>query len=112
MKSDEEILQAIEAIAASDERIRALALEGSRVNPNAVKDAYQDFDITFLVTNVNSFTSDDTWLNQFGTIVFMQKPEAMELFSAACDEVCETLGFANPHHGAAIKAYHDALSGQ
>jgi len=69
-----------ESIAVSDERIRVMTLEGSRVNPSVTSDVWQDYDITFLVTEVESFTCSDEWLGVFGEILFMQKPEAMELF--------------------------------
>lgn len=80
MRTSEEMFALLERIAASDERIRVMTLEGSRVNPSAVPDAWQDYDVTFLVTDVASFTRSDEWLACFGDIVFMQKPEAMELF--------------------------------
>ncbi len=80
MRSPDEMFALLDEIAASDERIRVMTLEGSRVNPNAMPDVWQDYDITFLVTDVASFTSSDEWLECFGDIVFMQKPEAMELF--------------------------------
>lgn len=80
MRTSEELFALLESIAASDERIRVMTLEGSRVNPSAEPDAWQDYDVTFLVTDVSSFTRSDEWLACFGDIVFMQKPEAMDLF--------------------------------
>ena len=67
-------------ISAQDPRIRVMTLEGSRVNPNVTPDLWQDYDLTFLVSDVGSFTKDDGWLSLFGDLVFMQKPEAMDLF--------------------------------
>ncbi len=37
--------------ARADERIRAVILNGSRANPNAPRDPFQDFDIVYLVTD-------------------------------------------------------------
>lgn len=80
MRSPSEMFALFDEVARSDGRIRALTLEGSRANPNAAPDAWQDYDITFLVTEVGGFTRSDEWLGRFGEIVFMQKPEAMDLF--------------------------------
>ena len=80
MRSPAEMFALFEEIACADERIRAMTLEGSRANPNATSDAWQDYDVTFLVSDVEGFTCSDGWLGRFGDIVLMQKPEAMELF--------------------------------
>lgn len=80
MRTPSDIFDLFTDVAESDERIRAMTLEGSRANPNANADPWQDYDITFLVTDVASFTLSDAWLESFGDRVFMQKPEAMELF--------------------------------
>ena len=66
--------------AQADERIRMVTLEGSRTNVNIPPDDFQDYDITFFVTDMESFTKDDKWLDRFGKRLIMQKPEDMELF--------------------------------
>jgi len=63
-----------------DERIRVVGMEGSRTNVNVPKDRFQDYDITFVVTEMESFLKEDGWLDYFGKRIIMQKPEAMELF--------------------------------
>jgi len=45
----------IHEIATSDERIRVVLLNGSRSNPIAKKDTFQDFDIIFIVQAMDSF---------------------------------------------------------
>ncbi len=80
MRSSEEMFQLFEEMAEKDERIRVMTLEGSRVNPGITPDIYQDYDLTFLVTDVGSFLDSDDWISAFGECVFMQKPEAMSLF--------------------------------
>lgn len=80
MRNSKEMFGLFNGIAASDERIRAMTLEGSRVNPSVTPDIWQDYDITFLVTETESFLRSDDWLAVFGERIFMQKPEAMELF--------------------------------
>lgn len=80
MRTSSEMFTLFMRIANADERIRVMTLEGSRVNPNVTPDVWQDYDITFLVTDVESFKQSDEWLEEFGNMIFMQKPEAMELF--------------------------------
>lgn len=81
MRTSAEMFTLFEKITHSSDKIRVMTLEGSRVNSNVVPDIWQDYDITFLVTDVDGFKQSDEWLKVFGDIVFMQKPEAMDLFS-------------------------------
>lgn len=80
MRTEQEMYDLILAFARKDERIRVVAMNGSRANPNAPRDAFQDYDIVFLVTEMESFLADDAWLGYFGKRIIMQKPDAMELF--------------------------------
>ena len=64
-------------VAGDDERVRAVLLSGSRANPNAPKDKYQDFDIAYMVTEADSFTADHSWIDVFGKRLMLQMPEAM-----------------------------------
>ncbi len=82
MRSEKQIYEMILNFARSDERIRMVTLEGSRTNINIPPDDFQDYDITYFVTDIQSFTADDSWLNVFGERLIMQKPEDMELFPA------------------------------
>lgn len=65
--------------AKNDERIRAVMMNGSRVNPNVTKDRFQDYDIVYVVSNLESFTSDHSWVDYFGGRIIMQMPEDMIL---------------------------------
>lgn len=82
MRSEKQIYDAVLDFAWADERIRMVTLEGSRTNPNIVPDDFSDYDITFFVTDMQSFTAQDEWLDVFGERLIMQKPEDMELFPA------------------------------
>lgn len=85
MRTEKEMLQLIVARAEEDERIRTVLLSGSRANPTIKKDAYQDYDIVYLVNEIESFKNDPTWINFFGSIILMQEPELMELFPVQRD---------------------------
>ncbi len=74
MRSHEEMLQLILDRAAGDERIRAVTMEGSRANRNALHDRYSDFDICYIVTDVREFTRDRGWINDFGELLIAQYP--------------------------------------
>lgn len=63
-----------------DPRIRAVGMEGSRTNPNVPKDIFQDYDISYLVTDMNSFIDHPAWIDVFGERLIMQTPEAMSLY--------------------------------
>jgi aminoglycoside 6-adenylyltransferase len=77
MRGEHEVLDLIIGTARADERIRAAVLSGSRANPNAFRDIFQDFDITYLVRDVEPFKQDRTWIRRFGEMMIFQTPEAM-----------------------------------
>jgi aminoglycoside 6-adenylyltransferase len=78
MRSEREMLSLILHTAMQDERIRAVILNGSRADPEAARDPFQDFDIVYLVTDVAPFRQDREWLRPFGEIMVMQTPELMD----------------------------------
>ena len=82
MRSEKQVYDTILNFAGMNERIRVVTLEGSRTNINIPPDDFQDYDITFFVTDMQSFINDDNWLNVFGERLILQKPEDMELFPA------------------------------
>ena len=83
MRSEKQVYDTILTYAKADERVRMVTLEGSRTNTNIPPDDFQDYDITFFVTDMQSFIGDDRWLDVFGERLILQKPEDMELFPAA-----------------------------
>lgn len=80
MRTDQEMLSLIIETAKQDEHVRLVTLEGSRTNPNIAADQFQDFDVSYFVTDAQAFIQDEGWLDVFGEQVMMQKPEDMELF--------------------------------
>ncbi|WP_439096841.1 aminoglycoside 6-adenylyltransferase [Bacillus massiliigorillae] len=67
-------------VAKEDERVRAVGMNGSRTNMNVPKDPFQDFDIVYLVNDMQSFTDDPNWIDVFGERIIMQTPENMAMF--------------------------------
>ncbi|WMJ88838.1 aminoglycoside 6-adenylyltransferase [Anaerocolumna sp. MB42-C2] len=52
-------------------------MNGSRTNPNAPKDVYQDYDIVYVVEKFETFIADINWIDIFGDRLMLQMPEAM-----------------------------------
>ncbi len=77
MRSEEEMFELIIETARQDERIRAVILNGSRANPNAPRDPFQDFDVVYVVTDVAPFKYNYEWLQRFGELMMMQMPDDM-----------------------------------
>ncbi|UVI33323.1 aminoglycoside 6-adenylyltransferase [Paenibacillus spongiae] len=82
MRSDQEMMNMFVDFARNDNRIRLATMEGSRTNRNIPRDTFQDYDISYFVTDMDSFKENDRWLDVFGDRAMMQKPEDMELFPA------------------------------
>lgn len=77
MRSAQEMFALLLETARYDERIRAVILNGSRANPHAPRDLFQDFDIVYAVTEVASFVENPQWLERFGELMILQTPDAM-----------------------------------
>src|SRR5512143_1224949 len=77
MRSEREMLDLIINTARNDERVRAVIMNGSRVNPHAPKDFFQDYDVVYLVTEKESFLAAPTWIKVFGELMILQLPDEM-----------------------------------
>ena len=78
MRSEQEMLDLILDTARGDERIRVVIMNGSRINPNARRDPFQDFDVIYLVNDVNQFKHNPDWIQRFGELMILQMPEDMQ----------------------------------
>ena len=65
METESAILNLILKIAESLQ-VEAVALSGSRINPQTQEDEFQDYDVVYIVENLNDLLSDLSWLDQFG----------------------------------------------
>lgn len=75
MRTEAEMTSLIKDIAFKEETIRAAYIEGSRTNPTAPRDIFQDYDIVYVVTTTKPFREDKEWINRFGKILYMHYPE-------------------------------------
>ena len=71
MRTDTEMINLILQIADTLE-VEAIALSGSRTNPQSVKDEFQDYDVVYIVDDLEDMISDLSWLNQFGNRLISQ----------------------------------------
>ena len=53
-------------------QVEAVAMSGSRTNPKAPKDEFQDYDVVYVVDDLDNLTSDLSWLEQFGNRLIEQ----------------------------------------
>ncbi len=100
MRSEQQILEKIISIAKEDDRIRAVILNGSRTNPEVVKDDFQDFDVIYLVKNLESFGIYLNWIDVFGERIIVQMPNSMEIDEGdieSTDEIVYLMLFKDFH---------------
>ena len=53
-------------------QVEAVAMSGSRTNPKAQKDEFQDYDVVYIVDDLDNLTNDLSWLDQFGKRIIEQ----------------------------------------
>ncbi len=75
MRDQNQMLEIILATAENNPRVRAVMLNGSRANPNAIPDIFQDFDIVYLVTELEWFKQNPSWIDGFGERMVLQCPD-------------------------------------
>lgn len=75
MRGSQEMYDLILGFAQKDRRVRAVILNGSRANPKAKKDPFQDYDIVYLVDEFESFMADHGWVSVFGQTLVQQLPD-------------------------------------
>ena len=78
MRSEKEMMDLILGVAGQDKRVRGVYMNGSRTNPNAARDIFQDYDIVYVVEETASFIADEGWIDVFGERLYMQLPEKMD----------------------------------
>ena len=72
MRTDQEILELILGTA-EKLQVDAVALSGSRTNQKVQTDEFQDYDLAYVVDDIDNLTSDLSWLDQFGKRIIEQE---------------------------------------
>ena len=71
MRTDQEMLELI-LKTAETVKVEAVALSGFRTNDQVQKDEFQDYDVVYVVDDLDNLTSDLAWLDSFGTRIIEQ----------------------------------------
>ena len=71
MRTETEMINLILQIA-KKLQVDAVALSGSRTNQKVQADEFQDYDLVYVVDNLDNLTSDLAWLDQFGNRLIEQ----------------------------------------
>ncbi|MFD1886695.1 aminoglycoside 6-adenylyltransferase [Paenibacillus wenxiniae] len=79
MRNQQQMMELILDTAQHNPHIRAVTMNGSRVNPNVPKDVFQDYDIVYLVDTLEPLVSDHRWIDVFGERMIMQLPDREQL---------------------------------
>ena len=72
MKTETEMLSLLIKIA-KNLKVKAVALSGSRTDTKAPKDEFQDYDVVYIVDDLDNLTRDLSWLDQFGKRIIEQE---------------------------------------
>ena len=54
-------------------QVKAIAMSGSRTNQKVQTDEFQDYDVVYVVYDIDNLTSDLSWLDQFGKRIIEQE---------------------------------------
>ena len=71
MRTETEMLDVI-LKTAETLQVAAVAMSGSRTNPKTPKDEFQDYDVVYVVDDLDNLTSAPAWLDQFGKRIIEQ----------------------------------------
>ncbi len=77
MRNEQEMLALILDYAQADENIRAVVMNGSRVNPHAPRDPFQDYDVVYLARDPAPLIRNPALARYFGEMLILQTPEDM-----------------------------------
>ena len=72
MRTDQEMFGQILQIA-KKLQVDAVALSGSRTNQKVQTDEFQDYDVIYVVDNLDNLTREISWLDQFGKRIIEQE---------------------------------------
>jgi aminoglycoside 6-adenylyltransferase len=78
MRTEAQMLDLILGFARRDERIRVVAMNGSRVNSKIPKDIFQDYDVVYYVDDLTPFIHDLSLIEYFGAPMIVQFPDEMD----------------------------------
>ena len=72
MRTETEMLDVI-LHTAETLQVKAVAMSGSRTDTKAPRDEFQDYDVVYVVDDIDNLTRDISWLDQFGKRIIEQE---------------------------------------
>ena len=93
MRTEREMTALILGVAERDARVRAVFMNGSRANPNAPRDIFQDYDIVYVVEETASFRAQPGWVDVFGERLVMQTPDEMDHAAGQPTDLARCYGY-------------------
>jgi aminoglycoside 6-adenylyltransferase len=78
MRTEQQVVDQLLAFARNNEWIRAVVMNGSRVNPNAPQDLFCDYDVVYYVTDPSHFLEDQAWISYFGDLIILQQNDFVD----------------------------------
>ena len=93
MRTEREMTALILGVAEQDSRVRAVFMNGSRANPNAPRDIFQDYDIVYVVEETASFRAQPGWVDVFGERLVMQTPDEMDHAAGQPTDLARCYGY-------------------
>lgn len=93
MRTEREMTALILGVAERDSRVRAVFMNGSRANPNAPRDIFQDYDIVYVVEETASFRAQPGWVDVFGERLVMQTPDEMDHAAGQPTDLARCYGY-------------------
>ncbi len=73
MRTEPQVIDQLLSFARNNPLIRAVVMNGSRVNPNAPQDLFCDYDVVYYVTDPPHFLEDQGWIHYFGDLIILQQ---------------------------------------
>ena len=77
MRSEQQMIDLVLDFARKEKDIRVVLMNVSRVNPNVKRDVFQDFDIVYLVKEVDPYKRNQRVVSYFGDLIILQTPDDM-----------------------------------
>jgi aminoglycoside 6-adenylyltransferase len=78
MRTAQQVIDQLLAFALNNDLIRAVVINGSRVNPNAPQDLFCDYDVVYYATDPHHFLEDQGWIPYFGDLIILQQNDFVD----------------------------------
>jgi aminoglycoside 6-adenylyltransferase len=78
MRTELQVIDQLLTFARNHDMIRAVVMNGSRVNPNISKDIFCDYDVVYYVPDPRHFLEDQGWIRYLGDLIILQQNDFID----------------------------------